>query len=115
VLKSYVGFLQVLASEYPLQCLIVSCDVYAVQPTAVMFSCMDSRVIMTRMLQTDVGDVFLVRNAGNLVPNNDSLGFDAITTEPGALELGCVINNIRHVLVCGHSDCKVNTPRSFSS
>ena len=82
-------------------------DVYAVQPQAVMFSCMDSRVIMTRMLQADVGDMFLVRNAGNLVPNNDSLGFDAITTEPGALELGCVINDIHHVLVCGHSDCKV--------
>lgn len=83
------------------------CDL---QPKAVMFSCMDSRVIMTRMLKADVGDVFLVRNAGNFVANNDSLGFDSITTEPGALELGCVINDIRHVLVCGHSDCKASTP-----
>ena len=78
------------------------------QPKAVMFSCMDSRVIMTRMLQSDVGDMFLVRNAGNLVPDKNSLGFDSIGTEPGALELGCVINDIRHVLVCGHSDCKVS-------
>jgi len=73
-----------------------------------MFSCMDSRVIITRMLQSDVGDMFLVRNAGNLVPNNDSLSFDTVTTEPGALELACVINDICHVLVCGHSDCKVS-------
>jgi len=72
-----------------------------------MFSCMDSRLIVTRLIQADVGDMFLVRNAGNLVPNNDSLSFDTVTTEPGALELGCVINKIRHVLVCGHSDCKV--------
>ena len=76
---------------------------------------MDSRVIVTRMLQADVGDMFLVRNAGNLVPNNDSLRFDAITTEPGALELGCVINDIRHVLVCGHSDCKVSSPHSATT
>jgi len=61
------------------------------------------------MLQTDIGDVFFVRNAGNLVPDNNSLSFNAITTEAGAVELGCVINDIPHVLVCGHSDCKVST------
>lgn len=72
-----------------------------------MFSCMDSRLIVTRLVQADVGDMLLVRNAGNLVPNNDSLSFDTVTTEPGALELGCVMNKIRHVVVCGHSDCKV--------
>ena len=64
---------------------------------------------MSRMLQTDIGDVFFVRNAGNLVPDNNSLSFNAITTEAGAVELGCVINDIPHVLVCGHSDCKVST------
>jgi carbonic anhydrase len=26
--------------------------------------------------------------------------------EPAALELGCVVNDIRHIIVCGHSDCK---------
>lgn len=72
-----------------------------------MFSCMDSRLIVTRLIQQDVGDMFIVRNAGNLIPNNDSLSFDSVTTEAGALELGCVIGNIRHVVVCGHSDCKV--------
>jgi len=84
-------------------------NAYAVQPKAVMFSCMDSRVMVTRMLQAEIGDVYLVRNAGNLIPNSESLSFDTITTEPGALELGCMINDIQHVLVCGHSDCKVST------
>ena len=27
-------------------------------------------------------------------------------TEPAVFELACVVNNIRHVVVCGHSDCK---------
>lgn len=26
--------------------------------------------------------------------------------EPAGLELSCIINDIRHVIVCGHSDCK---------
>ena len=49
----------------------------------------------------------LVRNAGNLVPHANLSGHEEITTEPAALELGCVINGIKHVIVCGHSDCKV--------
>ena len=30
-------------------------------------------------------------------------------TEPGALELACVINAVQDIIVCGHSDCKVGT------
>ena len=84
-------------------------DIYKIlfQPKLVMFSCMDSRVLITRLLQSNVGDMFLVRNAGNLVPHHCTVSSDSITTEPGALELGCIINDIRHVVVCGHSDCKV--------
>jgi carbonic anhydrase len=47
-----------------------------------------------------------VRNAGNIVPHSQHF-FDELTTnEPAALELGCVVNDIRHIIVCGHSDCK---------
>ncbi|MCL4142175.1 UNVERIFIED_CONTAM: hypothetical protein GTU68_054186 [Idotea baltica] len=67
---------------------------------------MDSRMIPTRFTQTNVGDMFIVRNAGNLVPHSTLCGHEEITTEPAALELGCVINGIKHVIVCGHSDCK---------
>lgn len=51
--------------------------------------------------------LFLVRNAGNLVPHSRLYGADTPTTEPAALELGCIVNNIKHIVVCGHSDCKV--------
>ncbi|KAK2171408.1 hypothetical protein NP493_1071g00027 [Ridgeia piscesae] len=71
-----------------------------------MMSCIDSRVIMTRLLQSNVGDMLLVRNAGNFVPHSDTLRENATSTEAAALELGCCVNNIRHVVVCGHSDCK---------
>lgn len=75
-------------------------------PDAVFFSCMDSRMLPTRFTQTNVGDMFIVRNAGNLIPNAGLYDFTNATTEPAALELGCVINNIKDIVICGHSDCK---------
>lgn len=49
---------------------------------------------------------FPVRNAGNLVPNAQHFQDEYYSCEPAALELGCIVNNIRHIIVCGHSDCK---------
>lgn len=48
----------------------------------------------------------LVRNAGNLVPHAQHFQDEYYSCEPAALELGCIVNNIRHIIVCGHSDCK---------
>lgn len=50
---------------------------------------------------------FIVRNAGNLIPHSRLYGIDSTTTEPAALELGVIVNNVKHIVVCGHSDCKV--------
>lgn len=49
---------------------------------------------------------FSVRNAGNLIPHSQHFVDELTMCEPAALELGCVINDIRHIIVCGHSDCK---------
>ncbi|CAH0769303.1 unnamed protein product [Bemisia tabaci] len=76
------------------------------QPKAVFFTCMDSRMIPTRFTETNVGDMFVVRNAGNLIPHSQHFLDELTTNEPAALELGCVVNDIRHIIVCGHSDCK---------
>ncbi|XP_077988628.1 beta carbonic anhydrase 1-like [Glandiceps talaboti] len=76
------------------------------EPTAIIFTCMDSRMLPTRFCQTNVGDMFIVRNAGNLIPHSRLFGSEGLNTEPAALELACVINDINHVIVCGHSDCK---------
>ncbi|KAG8269640.1 hypothetical protein J6590_103283, partial [Homalodisca vitripennis] len=47
-----------------------------------------------------------VRNAGNVIPNSHHFLDEYTTNEPAALELGCVVNDVRHIIVCGHSDCK---------
>lgn len=76
------------------------------QPKAVFFTCMDSRMIPTRYTDTHVGDMFVIRNAGNLIPHAHHFQDEYFSCEPAGLELGCVVNSIRHVIVCGHSDCK---------
>ncbi|XP_076277185.1 carbonic anhydrase beta isoform X2 [Lasioglossum baleicum] len=50
--------------------------------------------------------VINIRNAGNIVPHSQHFVDELTMCEPAALELGCVVNSIRHVIVCGHSDCK---------
>lgn len=75
-------------------------------PTAVFFTCVDSRMLPSRFTQTQVGDMFIVRNAGNMVPHSSKVSPTAVATEPAVLELACVINTVKHVVVCGHSDCK---------
>ncbi|CAB3409368.1 unnamed protein product [Caenorhabditis bovis] len=94
-------------------------------PTAVFFTCMDSRMLPARITSSQVGDMFVVRNSGNMIPhanNYGSSGFEvSVTTEPAALELAVKRGKINHVIVCGHSDCKaINTlynlhkcPKSF--
>ncbi|VVC24333.1 Carbonic anhydrase [Cinara cedri] len=76
------------------------------EPKALFFTCMDSRMLPARFTETNVGDMFIVRNAGNLIPHSQHFLDEYTTCEPAALELGCVHNDIRHVIVCGHSDCK---------
>eukprot|EP00088_Acartia_fossae_P001374 TRINITY_DN10533_c0_g1_i2.p1 TRINITY_DN10533_c0_g1~~TRINITY_DN10533_c0_g1_i2.p1 ORF type:complete len:309 (+),score=56.90 TRINITY_DN10533_c0_g1_i2:96-1022(+) len=75
-------------------------------PSAVFFTCVDSRMLPTRFTQTQVGDMFIVRNAGNMVPHSSKVSLTAVATEPAVLELACVLNTVKHVVVCGHSDCK---------
>lgn len=63
-------------------------------------------MIPTRYTDTHVGDMFVIRNAGNLIPHAHHFQDEYYSCEPAGLELGCVVNSIRHVIVCGHSDCK---------
>lgn len=74
-------------------------------PSSLFITCIDSRILTSRFANLEVGETFIVRNAGNFVPAVETVSYDSVTTEPAALELSCA-NNVRHVFVCGHSDCK---------
>ncbi|ESO96195.1 hypothetical protein LOTGIDRAFT_116181 [Lottia gigantea] len=77
-----------------------------VQPKAIVISCIDARVLPAKFLDNEIGDHFMVRNVGNMIPDADTLNTDTVSTEAGALEFCCVQKNVKHVIVCGHSDCK---------
>src|SRR4051812_44993724 len=70
------------------------------QPTALMITCSDSRIVPALMCQCEPGDLFICRNAGNIVPPYDDRGGGVAATIEYAIDaLG-----VRHIVVCGHSN-----------
>lgn len=70
-------------------------------PKALFITCSDSRINPHLLTQTKPGELFVLRNAGNIVPaHGTSAGGEAGTIEYAISALG--INNI---IICGHSHC----------
>lgn len=71
------------------------------KPQALFITCSDSRVSPNLITMTDPGDLFLIRNAGNIIPPYGAgSGGEAATIEYALSVLG-----IKNVIVCGHSRC----------
>ncbi len=71
------------------------------RPIALFITCADSRVNPNLITQTEPGDLFLLRNAGNIIPPHGSgVGGEAATIEYSVEVLG-----IRNIIICGHSQC----------
>jgi carbonic anhydrase len=71
------------------------------QPKALVISCSDSRVIPELITQVGPGELFVCRNAGNIVPPfMETTGGVSATIEYAVAVLG-----VRDIVVCGHSDC----------
>jgi carbonic anhydrase len=71
------------------------------RPQVALVSCSDSRVLPEMFTQAAPGDIFLVRNAGNIVPAS---GGDA-PGEAASLEFAVEVLGVRDVVVCGHTHC----------
>lgn len=70
-------------------------------PRALFITCADSRVVPDLITQSSPGDLFICRNAGNIVPPyGERIGGVSATIEYAVLGLG-----VRNIIVCGHSDC----------
>lgn len=70
-------------------------------PRALFITCSDSRVLPDLITQADPGDLFICRNAGNIVPTyGERNGGVSATIEYAVLAL-----NVEDIIVCGHSDC----------
>ncbi len=64
-------------------------------------TCADSRIDPNLVTQTEPGDLFICRNAGNVVPphSNQTGGMTA------SIEFAVAALGVSHIVVCGHSDC----------
>lgn len=71
------------------------------RPLAVFVTCSDSRVNPNLITQTDPGDLFIIRNAGNIIPpHHPNPGGEEATIEFAITEL-----KIKDIIVCGHTRC----------
>lgn len=70
-------------------------------PRALLITCSDSRIDPNLLTQTQPGELFVIRNAGNIVPPYGAAnGGEGATIEYAVTALG-----IRNIIVCGHSHC----------
>ncbi len=77
-------------------------------PPTLFITCADSRIDPSLLTQTDPGDMFVVRNAGNIVPALD----DDQTSNDGtaaSIEYAVAALGVAHIVVCGHSCCGAMT------
>ena len=69
-------------------------------PLALFITCSDSRINPNLLTQTEPGELFILRNAGNLIPPAGGGGGEEATIEYALVQL-----KIRDVFICGHSLC----------
>ena len=69
-------------------------------PDVLFIACSDSRVQPEVLLQADPGELFMVRNVGNLVPPHGTE-----SSVEAAVEYAIKALNIKDIIVCGHSHC----------
>lgn len=72
-------------------------------PRALFITCSDSRVDPTLLTQTDPGELFILRNAGNMVPPYGSMQGGSTAT----VEYAVSVLKVPNIIVCGHTDCAV--------
>ncbi|MBU1658099.1 carbonic anhydrase [bacterium] len=72
-------------------------------PKALFIGCSDSRVIPDLIVQSNPGDLFVIRNVGNFVPPYKP-DEDYHATASG-IEYAVSVLNVQEIIICGHSHC----------
>ncbi|WP_455819290.1 carbonic anhydrase [Pseudomonas cerasi] len=95
------GFLNFQKDIFPEQKELFRSLASSQNPKALFISCSDSRLVPELVTQQDPGQLFVIRNAGNIVP---SFG-----PEPGGvsatIEYAVVALGVSDIVICGHSNC----------
>jgi len=70
-------------------------------PETLFITCSDSRIDPNLITHTEPGDLFVVRNAGNIVPAYGT----TVGGELATIEFALTGLEVRHIVVCGHTHC----------
>ena len=73
----------------------------AQNPRVLFITCSDSRIDPNLVTQAAPGDLFIIRNAGNIVPPHERHAGGTTA----AIEYAVAALKVKHVVVCGHTDC----------
>src|ERR1041385_7477265 len=72
-------------------------------PHTLFITCSDSRVLAELITQSKPGDLFVVKNIGNIVPPANASG--STNSTAAAIEFAVEILRVSDIVVCGHSQC----------
>jgi len=99
------GFLKFQKDAYPERVKLFKDLASQQSPRALFISCSDSRLVPELVTQREPGDLFVIRNAGNIVPSYGP--------EPGgvsaSVEYAVAALQVSDIVICGHSDCGAMT------
>ena len=70
-------------------------------PETLFITCSDSRIDPNLLTQSRPGDLFILRNAGNIVPPHGAAGGG----EEATIEFAVVALGVKDIIICGHSHC----------
>lgn len=73
------------------------------EPDVLFITCADARVDPTLVTQSKPGELFIVRNVGNIVPPYDAIRDK--NSVAAAIEFGVLKLKVSDIIVCGHSNC----------
>lgn len=70
-------------------------------PDVLFITCSDSRIDPNLITQSNPGELFICRNAGNIIPphSNETGGMTA------SIEYAVAVLGVKHIVICGHSNC----------
>ncbi len=71
-------------------------------PHTLLITCCDSRIDPTLITQTEPGELFIVREIGNIVPDGTKPNGSAVAA---AIEYAVCVLGVSKIVVCGHSGC----------